>query len=65
MVCCSTYNTAGSGSYTNTLANGNLEADIAEIMYFNAALTQTGQDKVFCYLNTKYNLSAARQVCEY
>lgn len=59
-----TYDTNGSGSNTNYISNGNLEADIAEILYFDAALSQTEQDKVFCYLNTKYNLASTRRVCE-
>lgn len=59
-----TYDTNGSGSNTNYISNGNLEADIAEILYFDAALSQTEQAKVFCYLNTKYNLASTRRVCE-
>ena len=59
-----TYDTDGSTSNTNYISNGNLEAEIAEVMYFDAALSQTEQDKVFCYLNTKYNLVSARRVCD-
>ncbi|AFM11637.1 hypothetical protein [Turneriella parva] len=59
-----TYDTNGSGSNANYVSNGNLEADIAEILYFDAALSQTEQDKVFCYLNTKYNLASTRRVCD-
>lgn len=62
--CCSSYDTTGSGNNVNSLTNANLEADIAEILYFDAALSQAEQDKVFCYLNTKYNLASARRVCE-
>lgn len=49
---------------TNFLSNGNLEGEIAEIMYFDTALSQVEQDKVFCYLNTKYNLASTRRVCD-
>jgi len=62
--CCGSYDITGSGANTNTLSNGNLEADIAEVLYFDAALSQVEQDKVFCYLNTKYNLAATRRVCD-
>ena len=62
--CCSTYDTTGSGQNSNYLSNGNLEADIAEILYYDSALSQTEQDKVFCYLNTKYNLASTRRVCD-
>jgi len=59
-----TYDTTGSGVNTNYISNGNLEADIAEILYFDTALSQIEHDKVFCYLNTKYNLASTRRVCE-
>ena len=62
--CCSGYDITGSSNDFNSLTNGNLEADIAEILYFDAALSQTEQDKVFCYLNTKYNLASTRRVCD-
>ncbi len=62
--CCATYDITGSGNNTNSMTNGNLEADIAEMLYFDAALSQIEQDKIFCYLNTKYNLTSARRVCE-
>ena len=62
--CCATYDTTGTGTNNNYLSNGNLEADIAEILYFDAALSQVEQDKVFCYLNTKYNLASSRRVCD-
>lgn len=62
--CCSSYDTSGSGNNTNSLSNTNLEADIAEILYFDAALSQSEQDKVFCYLNTKYDLAATRRICD-
>lgn len=57
---CATY-AAGS---LNILSNGNVEGEIAEIMYFDATLSQIEQDKVFCYLNTKYNLASTRRVCD-
>lgn len=63
-----TYDTTGQapgpGNNTNYISNGNLEAEIAEVLYFDAALSQTELDKVFCYLNTKYNLASTRRVCD-
>ena len=46
------------------VSNANFEGDIAEVMFFDSALSQSETDKVFCYLNTKYNLSSTRKVCE-
>ncbi|MCE9598681.1 MAG: hypothetical protein K8S54_11990 [Spirochaetia bacterium] len=45
------------------LSNGLLDADLAELLYFNAALSQNETDKVFCYLRNKYNLSATNTSC--
>ncbi|MCW7494228.1 hypothetical protein ND861_16400 [Leptospira sp. 2 VSF19] len=39
------------------LGNGNLDADIAEVLYFNTDLTDTDVQKLFFYLNAKYGLS--------
>ncbi|MGV3667988.1 MAG: hypothetical protein ACO1NV_17810 [Leptospira bouyouniensis] len=39
------------------LGNGNLDADIAEVLYFNTDLTEADVQKLFFYLNTKYGLS--------
>jgi hypothetical protein len=45
------------------LSNGNLDADIAELLYFNTALSQNEIDKVFCYLRLKYNLTSTTTSC--
>lgn len=39
------------------LGNGNLDADIAEVLYFNTDLSDADVEKVFFYLNAKYGLS--------
>lgn len=51
--------TAGTGY----LSNGGLDGEIAELLYFDVPLTQAEQNKVFCYLNTKYALTGATAVC--
>lgn len=45
------------------LNNGNLDADIAEVLFFNTLITQNEQDKIFCYLRAKYNLTATTTSC--
>ncbi|TGM64779.1 hypothetical protein EHQ94_19650 [Leptospira meyeri] len=47
----------GASPNTLYLGNGNLDADIAEVLYFNTDLTETDVQKLFFYLNTKYGLS--------
>ncbi|EOQ95346.1 hypothetical protein LEP1GSC195_2522 [Leptospira wolbachii serovar Codice str. CDC] len=47
----------GSPANTLYLGNGNLDADIAEVLFFNTDLTETDVQKLFFYLNTKYGLS--------
>lgn len=54
----------GPTSGMTAVSNANFEGDIAEVMFFDSALSQSETDKVFCYLNTKYNLSSTRKVCE-
>lgn len=46
------------GSIPNSLylGNGNLDADLAEVLYFNTDLSEADVQKVFFYLNTKYSL---------
>ena len=58
--CCTIYDFGTA----NFLSNGNLEGEIAEIMYFDSTLSQVEQDKVSCYLDTKYNLTSSRRVCD-
>ncbi|TGL44950.1 hypothetical protein EHQ49_05690 [Leptospira perdikensis] len=51
------YDYSGGGSpNTIYLGNGNLDADIAEVLYFNTDLTEADVQKLFFYLNTKYGL---------
>ncbi len=57
--CCPTYITAGAVN----LSFGGLNADVAELLYFNTALPQNEIDKIFCYLRTQYNLGAANGSC--
>lgn len=45
------------------ISNGFLDADIAELLYFNTALSQNEIDKVFCYLRLKYNLTSTTTSC--
>ncbi|WP_244936852.1 hypothetical protein [Leptospira brenneri] len=48
------------GGGTNSilyLGNGNLDADIAEVLYFNTDLSEAEVQKLYFYLNTKYGLS--------
>ncbi|MCG9876516.1 MAG: DUF5018 domain-containing protein [Leptospiraceae bacterium] len=45
------------------ISNGNLDADIAELLFFNTALSQNEIDKVFCYLRLKYNLTSTNKSC--
>lgn len=45
------------------VSNGFLDADIAEILYFNTALSNNEVDKVFCYLRLKYNLTSTNTSC--
>ncbi|TGK82589.1 hypothetical protein EHQ24_15230 [Leptospira noumeaensis] len=53
-----TYSYAGGSNMDRVLlGNGNLDADIAELLYFNTNLSETDVEKVFFYLNTKYKLS--------
>ncbi|XDD47226.1 hypothetical protein AB3N60_03825 [Leptospira sp. WS39.C2] len=40
------------------LGNGNLDIDLAEMLYFNTDLSEAEVEKVFFYLNTKYGLTA-------
>lgn len=47
----------GASPNTIYLGNGNLDADIAEVLYFNTDLSDADVAKVFFYLNTKYGLS--------
>lgn len=47
----------GNSPNTLYLGNGNLDADIAEVLYFNTDLTEADVQKLFFYLNTKYGLS--------
>ncbi|EKJ86215.1 hypothetical protein CLV96_1442 [Leptospira meyeri] len=47
----------GASPNTLYLGNGNLDADIAEVLYFNTDLTEADVQKLFFYLNTKYGLS--------
>lgn len=47
----------GASPNTIYLGNGNLDADIAEVLYFNTDLSEADVEKVFFYLNTKYKLS--------
>lgn len=56
----------GSYSTSGTIEIGaaGFEGDIAEMLYFDAALSQADTDKVYCYLNTKYALASTRQVCQ-
>ncbi len=54
---------SGAGSPTNMFLGSNLEADIAEFLYFNSALSQNEMEKIFCYLRVKYNLNAATSNC--
>ncbi|EMY60439.1 DUF5018 domain-containing protein [Leptospira terpstrae] len=46
------------GSIPNSLylGNGNLDADLVEVLYFNTDLSDADVQKVFFYLNTKYAL---------
>jgi len=47
------------GSIPNSLylGNGNLDADLAEVLYFNTDLSEADVQKLYFYLNTKYALS--------
>lgn len=47
------------GSIPNSLylGNGNLDADLAEVLYFNTDLSEAEVQKLYFYLNTKYGLS--------
>ncbi|WCL50339.1 hypothetical protein [Leptospira sp. GIMC2001] len=45
------------------ISNGLLDADIAELLYFNTNLSQNEIDKVFCYLRLKYKLTSINQSC--
>lgn len=54
---------AGASPGTAYLNNGNLDADFAEVLFFNTNLTQNEVDKVFCYLRAKYNLAATNTSC--
>ncbi|MDZ4725521.1 MAG: hypothetical protein SH817_05160 [Leptospira sp.] len=45
------------------LSSGNSDMEVAEFLYFNTFLSQTEVNKVFCYLNTKYNLSSTTINC--
>lgn len=56
------YSGAGSPG-TAYLSNGNLDADIAEVLYYNSNLTQNEIDKIYCYLRTKYKLSSTTTSC--
>ncbi|MCW7480933.1 DUF5018 domain-containing protein [Leptospira kanakyensis] len=49
--------TSASGQGRVLLGNRNLDADIAEVLYFNTNLSEEDVAKVFFYLNTKYGLS--------
>jgi hypothetical protein len=54
---------AGALPGTSYLTNGFLDADFAEVLYFNTNLTQNEVDKVFCYLRAKYKLTATNTSC--
>lgn len=47
------------GSIPNSLylGNGNLDADLTEVLYFNTELSEADVQKLYFYLNTKYALS--------
>ncbi len=53
----------GASPGTAFISNGNLDADIAEIFFFNAALSQNETDKMFCYLRAKYSLTSTTTSC--
>ncbi len=53
----------GASPGTSYLPNGNLDADFAEVLFFNTALSQTEIDKIFCYLRAKYNLISTNTSC--
>lgn len=48
----------GASPNTIYLGNGNLDADIAEVLFFNTDLSEADVEKIFFYLNTKYKLSS-------
>lgn len=48
----------------NTISNGSFNGDIAEVLYFDTALSATETNKIFCYLNTKYDLASVANVCQ-
>lgn len=54
---------SGAGSPTDMSFGANIEADIAEFIFFNTALSQNETDKIFCYLRAKYNLTATTTSC--
>jgi hypothetical protein len=54
---------AGASPGSGYLSNGNLDADIAEVLFFNTLLNQNERDKIFCYLRSKYNLTASQTQC--
>ncbi|MCU0823286.1 MAG: DUF5018 domain-containing protein [Leptospira sp.] len=45
------------------LSAGGMDMEIAELLYFNTFLSQSDVDKIFCYLNTKYNFSSTTLSC--
>lgn len=54
---------AGALPGTAYLSNGNLDADFAEVLYFNNKLSQNEVDKIFCYLRAKYKLTSTNTSC--
>jgi hypothetical protein len=45
------------------LSAGGTTMEVAELLYFNTFLSQLEVNKIFCYLNTKYNLSSNTLNC--
>ncbi len=48
---------------TSYLSAGGTTMEVAELLYFNTFLSQSEVNKIFCYLNTKYNLSSNTLNC--
>lgn len=54
---------AGGSPGSGYLSNGNLDADIAEVLFYNTAVSSNERDKIFCYLRAKYKLTATSTSC--